>query len=118
MRRAAVLLIAAAVALASCGGDEERPAAPAAPDDPVMSTPAEPAAPAGPATSPKACERLGRRLTGVRVPAASDRAARRGCTLRVAVEDGAPLALTEDYSPQRINVRVRDGVVTGVEFMG
>jgi hypothetical protein len=34
------------------------------------------------------------------------------------VLDGEPQMLTEDFSPGRINVRVRDDVVTGVAFMG
>jgi hypothetical protein len=36
----------------------------------------------------------------------------------VAVLDGESQALTEDFQPARINVRVEDGVVTGLEFMG
>ncbi len=113
MRRLAALL--AVAALAGCGGDEERPAAPAGPDEPVAS---EPGAPAAPAAPPKECKRLGARLVGVPMPAASERAERRGCPLRVAVLDGEPQALTEDFSPSRINVRVRDGIVRRVEFMG
>jgi hypothetical protein len=55
---------------------------------------------------------------GLLMPAATERAERRGCPLRVAVLDGEPQALTEDFSPARINVRVRDGIVRRVEFMG
>jgi hypothetical protein len=110
MRRR-VLIVVAAAALAGCG-DEERPAGP---DDPVVS---ETVAPGAPAAAPKTCKRLSRRLVGMELPAAHKRAARKRCALRVAVQDGEPQALTEDYSPARINVRVRRGVVTGIEFMG
>jgi hypothetical protein len=101
---------------AGCGGDAEEPAA-TDPDRPV-SSPADQAAPAGDPASPRACRRLGRRLAGQALADATARADRRGCTVRVAVLDGDPQALTEDFQPARINVRVRDGVVTGVEFMG
>jgi hypothetical protein len=115
--RAATLALLTALALAGCGGDEERPAAPR-PDDPVASGPMDPVAPAEPPASDRACKRLGTRLIGMELPAATARAERRRCTLRVAVLDGEPQILTEDYSPARINVRVADGVVAGVEFMG
>jgi hypothetical protein len=52
------------------------------------------------------------------VEAATARAERRGCTLRVAVLDGEPQVLTEDFQPARINVRVVGGLVSAVEFMG
>jgi hypothetical protein len=114
MHRLAVVLVVAAIA--GCGGDEEQPAAPAGPDEPVTSEPG--ASPAAPAAPVKVCKRLGPRLVGMRMPAASERAERRGCPVRVAVLDGEPQALTEDHSPGRINVRVRDDVVRRVEFMG
>jgi len=115
MRRALIaccLLLAAA----GCGEDGEREPA-ASPDDPVTS-PADPSPPAGPPPSPTACRRLGRRIVGAELEAAAQRAERRSCTLRVAVLDGESQALTEDFQPARINVRVRDGVVTRLEFMG
>lgn len=106
-----------ALAFAACS-DEERPASAGDPDQPV-SAPAVPSDPAGvePA-SERTCRRLGQRLAGTGLAAATARASGRGCTLRVAVRDGRGLALTEDYQPARINVRVTDGTVTGVEFMG
>ena len=117
MRRAAAVVLAVA-ALAGCGDDAERPAASSDPDAPVSSGDLAPDQAAVPAGSERVCTRLGRRLLGDRVAAATARAERRGCALRVAVLDGEPQALTEDFSPARINVRVRDGVVTRVEFMG
>ena len=41
-----------------------------------------------------------------------------GLTVRVAREDGEDLALTMDYQPNRLNVEVADGVVTGVVSVG
>ena len=115
MRWAAVLL---AVAVLGGCGDDERPAATSDPDQPVSSGEVPPDRSATPAGSKRVCTRLGRRLAGDPIAAATARAERRGCPLRVAVLDGEPQALTEDFSPARINVRVRGGVVTGVAFMG
>ncbi|HYN35223.1 MAG TPA: hypothetical protein VES40_21540 [Ilumatobacteraceae bacterium] len=42
----------------------------------------------------------------------------RGLTLRVVVDDGVALAVTEDYSSSRVNVEVVDGVVTAVVSIG
>jgi hypothetical protein len=115
--RLVVLSCCLALAAAGCGADdEEEPAAP--PGDQPVSSPADPAPPAGEPASRKACRRLGRRIVGDPLAAATHRAERRGCTLRVAVLDGEPQALTEEFQPARINVRVRDGVVSVLEFMG
>jgi hypothetical protein len=116
MRRALIACcLTLALAATGCGEEEREPAA--SPDDPVTS-PADPAPPAGAPPSPSACRRLGRRIVGAELEAAAQRAERRRCTLRVAVLDGESQALTEDFQPARINVRVDDDVVTGVEFMG
>ena len=111
------LALALALALGACG-EEQPAAAPGGPDQPVVA-PADPAAAPGPEpASARSCRRLGTRLVGSRLDAATALASRRGCTLRVAVRDGRALALTEDFQPARINVRVRAGTVAGVEFMG
>jgi hypothetical protein len=120
LARLACCLVLVLVPTAAACGDDERASAPGDPDRPVSGpanagggdrTGVEPA-------SERTCRRLARRLAGTGLEAARARASARGCTLRVAVRDGRGLALTEDYRPGRINVRVRDGVVTGVEFMG
>jgi hypothetical protein len=108
-------------AIAACGDEERVASAPGpGPDEPVsQAAPEEPPDPdvAAPASA-RACRRLGRRLIGVDQGDAMKHASSRGCTLRIAVQDGRALALTEDYQPARINVRVERGVVARVEFMG
>jgi hypothetical protein len=117
--RLALLACCVVFAVAGCGGAEDEASAPAGDPDQPVSSPADPAPPAaGTPTSTKACRRLGRRIVRDPVEHATERAERRGCVLRVAVLDGEAQILTEDFQPARINVRVRDGVVTGVEFMG
>jgi len=111
------LALVLALACVACG-EEQQAAAPAGPDQSVSAPAGQDAAPASEPASPRYCRRLGRRLVGARLVAAEARAAQRGCTLRVAVRDGRALALTEDFQPGRINVRVRSGAVAGVEFMG
>jgi hypothetical protein len=104
--------IVVALGLAACGEADE-PASTAGPDTPVQA----PAKPAPPATTPapKAdCKRLSRRLVGRRWVEAELMARKRRCPLRTAIRDGRNLALTEDFSPSRINVRVDDGVVTEI----
>ena len=117
--RLALLACCLVFAVAGCGDAEDEASAPAGDPDQPGSSPADPAPPAaGKPTSTKACRRLGHRIVLDPVEDATERAARRGCLLRVAVLDGEAQILTEDFQPARINVRVRDGVVTGVEFMG
>ena len=41
-----------------------------------------------------------------------------GLTLRVVIEDGEALAVTEDFSTSRVNVEVADGVVVAVVSIG
>ena len=53
-----------------------------------------------------------------RTDAATRMARRRGRVLRVVVRDGEPLAVTEDFSDDRINVETSGGVVTRVVSVG
>jgi hypothetical protein len=76
-------------------------------DAPVSSTPSQP-----PAGAPVKCTLAPRRVVGRTETAARRLAEQRGCALRVIERDGMALAVTEDYSTNRINVRVRDSRVT------
>jgi hypothetical protein len=57
-------------------------------------------------------------LTGLTLEEADLKAGDFGWTLRVARLDGEDLALTEDYSPSRVNVEVADDVVTDIVSIG
>jgi hypothetical protein len=57
-------------------------------------------------------------IIGEGIGAATQAAADKGCQIRVVVEDGKPLAVTQDYRPDRVNVAVKDGKVTKVESIG
>lgn len=57
-------------------------------------------------------------LTGLTLDEAELKAEDFGWTLRVARLDGEDLALTEDYSPSRVNVEVVDDVVTDIVSIG
>jgi hypothetical protein len=103
------VLVAAFAALALAGCGEDTGATPGAgdPDAPVSSTPGQP-----PAGAPKECTLAPRRVVGRTESAARALAERHGCVMRVIERDGMVLAVTEDYSESRINVRVRDDRVT------
>lgn len=57
-------------------------------------------------------------LVGLPLARAEAEALHRGWTVRVARQDGEDLALTDDYSPTRVNVAVQDDVVTEVVSIG
>ena len=110
MRASHLAALATLLALAGCAAETEAPAGGGAgddPDAPVSSTPSEP-----PAAAPVKCTLAPRRVVGRTEPAARSLAERHGCLLRVIERDGTALAVTEDYSTSRINVRVRNGRVT------
>jgi hypothetical protein len=106
-RRARLAPVAAVVALGllavACGDDEE-----------TAATTAETVAPA----DGEALEFDESIVTGLSVEEAETAAEEAGFTLRIARQDGEDLALTMDFIPNRVNVEVTDGVVTGVVSVG
>lgn len=49
----------------------------------------------------------------------AERSARvEGCSIRVVERDGKPLAVTDDFRPDRVNVVVEDGEVTRIVSLG
>lgn len=58
------------------------------------------------------------RLVGRSMPAARKLANRHGCSVRVVKRNGEWLAVTEDFSPSRINVAVREGTVVRIVSIG
>ena len=57
-------------------------------------------------------------VVGLEVDDASSRLAESGFTLRVVVDNGTSLAVTDDFSSTRVNVEVADGVVIAVVSVG
>ena len=57
-------------------------------------------------------------LVGLSEAEAQDAAEAEGWTLRVARRDGEDLAVTEDFSPTRVNVAVADGTVVQILWLG
>ena len=101
----ALSLIATATALAATAPGSASPADPAARGGPYC--------PRGDEDGFKA-----KRLVGKRVPSARRTARRHDCSLRVTKRNGKNLIVTADYSPQRINVAVRDRRVVGIRGIG
>ena len=114
-----VAAVAAAIAVAGCG-DDEQPAAKGA-DLTALKCPLEPTGkqiggvdeyrPAEDAFDTKA-------LIGEQIDTARDAAAEHGCEIEVAMEDGKGLPVDTDIDPKRIYVYTEDGVVTRVEGVG
>jgi hypothetical protein len=78
---------------------------------PVEPLPAEP-----PAEVPEPGDQYG--IVGRSVDEAASVLEEAGLTLRVVIEDGEALAVTEDFSTSRVNVEVADGVVVAVVSVG
>lgn len=112
-------MVAAAIAVAGCGDDDE-PAA-AGTDLTALKCPLEPTGkqvggvdeykPAANAFDTK-------ELIGEPLGAARDIAAGHGCEIVVAMEDGKGLPVATDIDPKRIYVYTEDGVVSQVEGVG
>lgn len=108
---AAICILFLVALFAGCGETDDA-AAPAAPDTPVTAPAVQD--PVAQPADPAACERLSRRLEGWPIERARTRAERERCPLRVVERDGEQLAVTDDFSESRINVRVDAGRVTKV----
>jgi hypothetical protein len=78
---------------------------------PVEPLPAEP-----PAEVPEPADQYG--IVGRSVDEATKVLDAEGLTIRVVIEDGEALAVTEDFSTSRVNVEVADGVVVAVVSIG
>jgi hypothetical protein len=57
-------------------------------------------------------------IVGLGVDDATARLAESGLTLRVVIDDGTSLAVTEDFSSSRVNVEAADDVVIGIVSIG
>jgi hypothetical protein len=78
---------------------------------PIEPLPAEP-----PAGVPEPVDQFG--IVGLAVDEATKVLDAEGLTLRVVIEDGVGLAVTEDFSTSRVNVEVADGAVVAVVSIG
>jgi hypothetical protein len=97
-------VLALGLVAAACGDDEES-----------ASTTAETVAPADGEEALEFDESI---VVGLSVEEAETAAEEAGFTVRIARQDGEDLALTMDFIPNRVNVEVEDGVVTGVVSVG
>lgn len=102
-----VSVFALGAGLAACGDD--------APDEPPATAPAD-----GDVNDDvdEAMEFDDDLIVGLPVDEAEQVADDEGFVFRIAVLDGEDQMLTMDFVPNRVNVAVDDGIVTGVEFVG
>jgi hypothetical protein len=115
-----VLGIAAVLAAAGCGGDDED--APAADGGltavrcPLVTTGEQVDGVDQLEPAPDAFDTA--ELVGERLPDVEAEAGDHGCEIVVALEDGAGKPVPTDVDPERIYVYVEDGVVTEIEGVG
>lgn len=116
MRTLLAGLVVAAVAVSGCGSAGD-------PDPDVRVPPAEPVwcpedAPVGAPVLDDTTSKQrfdARRLIGLDEEEAQRLSARHGCAVRVVIRDGDHLAVTNDFSWQRINVEVEGDVVVAID---
>lgn len=111
--------IAAVVALAGCGGDdEEKPKGVdlTAIRCPFVESGDQAGGKAAYKPAPDAFDTA--ELIGMSLEEAEAHAAKRGCNIVVAMEDGKGVAVPTDIDPTRIYVYTEDGAVTRIEGVG
>lgn len=106
-----LLAVVVVVGLSACGSEGGMTGESPANESPqVSSTPTASLPPVAPEPDNDAVSQA---LVGLPEAAAQAKAEAAGYTVRVAVVDGEPRALTMDYRPDRINVELENGVVVG-----
>lgn len=111
MLRSNIAAALAAVVLAGCGGREAAPGTRAAADLTAVQCPVAQDGPAENAFDTAV-------LVGRPLDAARAQAARHGCVLEIAKEDGRGLPVSIDFAPERIYVYVERGTVSHIEGVG
>jgi hypothetical protein len=109
--RAVLPVVLLLIALAGCDEDSSGPSTTSA--DQPGEAPAQTTSTAAP--DPAACEKVSKKLEGLTLSEAKQRAERAGCPLRVVARDGEDLPVTQDFLEARINVKVEDDRVTSVD---
>lgn len=117
MRSWSLTAVVCSVLLAGCAEDR-RPPTTTIPSPPAAQHPLWCPDTRSP-IAPRAGARLdARAIVGLSQRDAQARAQQAGCAVRVVSVDGEGRPVTDDYSPQRINVSVLDGRVATVDGIG
>ncbi len=122
-----ICLLLAGALFAGCGGDDSDTTAPSPDPDGVVST----TVPPGDATVPELPDNQdpssvqctgppkgtidATKLVGKSLADTSAEAEAEGCAVRVVEKNGKPLAVTQDFRPDRINVATEDGKVVRID---